>query len=123
MQFLPVSLQNGLKMCAFLRGTINQLQPVQTDSVVCGCMWFFISEKPEKPELATDGLVACGLVWSGFSFFLVHRTGPSKAIIIPKLMLDLHPPLPLIVSGTDITSIYNTMTKSVFLSILMFFFY
>ena len=36
MQFSPISLQNGLKMCAFLRGTINWLQPVQTNSVACG---------------------------------------------------------------------------------------
>ena len=33
MQFLPISLQNGLKMCTLLRSTINQLQPVQTNLI------------------------------------------------------------------------------------------
>ena len=55
--------------------------PVASSSNQLGCMQFFISE---KPELATDGLVACGLVQSGFGFFLVHRTGPSKATTSPN---------------------------------------
>ena len=45
MQFLPVSLQNRLKMCAFLRDNENRLQPVHTNPVVCSCVQFFYFRK------------------------------------------------------------------------------
>ena len=77
MQFLPVSLQNRLKMCAFLRGTENWLQPVHTNLVVCGCVWFFISEKPELQLMVR---LCCGSVWSGFNLFPVAWTTPSNTI-------------------------------------------
>ena len=66
MQFWPISLQNRLKMCAFLRGITwatgrheNRLQPVHATD-------FFIFE---ESATATEKLVLIGPVQSSFGLF------------------------------------------------------
>ena len=57
-------------MYAFLSSTVKRLQPVQTNSVMCGSKRFFISE---KPELQLTVRFFCGSVQFSCSFFWLRE--------------------------------------------------
>ena len=57
-------------MYAFLSSTVNRLQPVQTNSVMCSSKRFFISEKP-KVQLTV--WFFCGSVQFSCSFFQLRE--------------------------------------------------